>query len=976
MIDLSSFYQESGESWADMMDEENEDEEDVEKNNNKSHSSDCHDATDSNNKLNPNESTSDVSSIEKENGEADVKETVDENNKNDNNDKLKEYYENIESTIKRIEALATTKTIRKKESGGNGRGGTGGIVWRLPSEEQKKQQQEVIQQLVRQRQNIDAEDNWRRPKKELDDKTQWRSNKPYRAPEKNNSKQWHLYSEELQVEYEEQVEESRKEFQRKFGTKSASNDNDSKTKPKEKPEPVLPLADPVKPSILISADGPSDWADDIPDTDDDNEEEEKEEEEKEEEEKEEEGFAEQSMSELKQELSRDATASSPDHSDRSIDAATYQPSASDHFNTQSPQKNVDRIITSPPPPARRKLTVDNPSPWISFAEQNSSRSPASTTTTSVTTDTQEDKQDEMEKDEQLKNEQLEEAEQSKFEESKEDLKDESKESKPVPFVQEDSAISWNTFAEQSTSKWATTTRVSNDALSERISDNTGAMATQKYEQKQGQEQHHLNAKVHQQRRQSTSESIASNNDKIADGPKDSIIQSPQKQILNHLSKNINVNKGTIQQQRGSPPSKTHSNLGLPSTAISESNTVSHHDSDDSINQHNESETLSNGPKIHDDVKNWTSRQDTTDNNNNNSDVDWRVGTTWNTSPSMDNLDNDGLKSHSSWKNNSTKSSGVHKNNIEGEGASAAWTALAANNDDDTRSHGSRKSDNVKPKKEDNDSWRGGTTWNHIPGTGSISGVDDDVKSHTSRASHTSRKSGIRSHFGNENERASAAWIAAGVQVKRTHSDHTRRKHETRRSSSEHDNGLYGSATWNAGSTMDNDDARSHSSYKSSVKKNGNGRTSDTWTSTTGNKDGEVQNPQGERYNDPEQDDIWKESAFATWGTSTTVTSTSIPAGSGSVSQNNSKNITAYSNVNDGERASVTWMKAKSTVNTDIVYNDTILNANNEINGEKEKTDDTSNQSKWQAYARQHSSTNGDRQLHARGHNNSNQRPWS
>ncbi|KAG2220288.1 hypothetical protein INT45_009903 [Circinella minor] len=966
MIDLSSFYQESGESWADMMDEENEDEEDIEKNNNKSHSSDCHDATDSNNKLNPNEATTDASIIEKENGEADVKEAVDENNKNDDNDKMKEYYENIESTIKRIEASATAKTIRKKESGGNGRGGTGGIVWRLPSEEQKKQQQEVIQRLVRQRQNIDTEDNWRRkPQKELDDKTQWRSNKPYRAPEKNNSKQWHLYSEELQVEYEEQVEESRKEFQRKFGTKSASNDNDNKTKPKEKPELVLPLADPVKPSILISADGPSDWADDIPDSDD---------EEEEEEEEEKEGFAEQLTSELKQELSHDATASSPDHSDRSIDVATHQPSVSDHFKTQSPQKNVDRIITSSPLPAQLEEVVDDPSPWISFAEQISSRSPALTTTSSVTPETQEDEQEEMEKDEQSKSEQLEEAEQSKFEESKEGPKDESKETKPVIFIQEDNAVGWNTFAKQSTSKWATTTRVNNDALYGRLSDNNGATVTQKNEPKQGQVQHYLNSKVHHQRCQSTSESIASNNNKSEGRLKDSIIQSPGEQILNHLSKNGNANKGKIQQQRGSLPSKTHNNLSLPSATISEFNTVPHHDSDDSINQHNELETLTNVPKIHDDVKNCTSRQDVT--HNNNSDADWRTGATWNTTPTMESLDNDGVKSHGSWKNSNVNSSGMNKNNTEGEGASAAWTALAASNDDDTRSHGSRKTDNAKPKKADNDSWRGGTAWNHIPGTGNISVVDDDVKSHTSRASHTSRKSGTRSHFGNENERASAAWIAAGVQVKGTHSDNTRGKHETRGSLSEHDNRRYGSATWSAGSTMDNDDARSHSSYKSAVKKNGNGRTSDTRTSTTGNKDGEVQNPQGDRYNGTEQDDIWKESAFATWNTSTTVTSTSIPAGSESVSQSNSNNITTYSNVNDGGRVSVTRINANSTVNTDIAYNDTSSKANNEIDREKEKTDDTSNQSKWQAYAQQHSSTNGDRQIHARGHNNNNQRPWS
>ncbi|KAI9262237.1 hypothetical protein BDA99DRAFT_510637 [Phascolomyces articulosus] len=923
MIDLSSFDQKPGESWADMMDEEDEEEE--------KESNEKDESLSDPNASNNCGDTIDSIDIEENNTKQDLTDTANQREeKDDINDK--EDNSNGETDIKAIDKIQAIIEMEEKKwleaKAATKKTGNSGIVWRLPSAEQKKQQQEFIQRLVEQRQNIDKVDSWRKKTAKNDEDNRgtgassWRSNKSYHAPEKNTSQQWHAYSEVLQQEYEEQVEESRKEFIRRFGSKNAQDKQNETSS--SSPTPELPQ-EPTKPSILISADGPSDWADDIPTSDEEEEEQEMEEEKIEETKEGTVEIAEQSASESIP-LPHDATISPSPLSEQWDESTKTAPlsiqSKSEKLNSgeidtlRTPTKEFSpeqQNHTPSPPPTKKEPVVVDPSAWIAFAEQNSPKS-SNTTSTPTVAPVAPPTDDAMPKDESLITESIKENGPS---EGDEQLKDEPKETETKIIVQEDRTSSSNTFAEQSSSKWKTTTTTMDDSTNaskwasstsdesttaskwasktsmdgsswaskwaSNATEDAPSTASSKWASPSMNEltttfnrspkmsnqssiaskwasatiddtssehswhgstplqhhQQHLAPENQQHLRQSQSDRTTTT---TTPKPKDNVMRSPRMQILNHLYKNSNNKRQ--QQTHHPPPSTTHSSPSLASTA-SETNptaTISEKPQqnpplivDNSqewkifAEQHNGVKSKVSLPNPRNDdndhVKNHSSRQYDSIATTTDSADDWKLaGATWNNNAvSLDNSDD--TKSHTSWKSD-TKSTATTPLPPPRDGgrASVAWMAVSAKNDDDGHGHSSRRSDSKLPKvvvvKEEENNWSGGATpWNNMTST-QFDDPNDDIKSHTSHISDT--RSSQREH---NNQRASAAWIAAGVQIRGTQNDSSRRSDNNYQ---ERDHGLGGSASsWTTTVTIDELMA-GHRSPKVAPMKNDNEQTLNTW----------------------------------------------------------------------------------------------------------------------------------------------------
>ncbi|KAI7883573.1 hypothetical protein K492DRAFT_175377 [Lichtheimia hyalospora FSU 10163] len=172
-----------------------------------------------------------------------------------------------------------------------------GVVWRIPDAKQRQEQKSVLQMLIERRKNLDklkeeqqqdqghesykreqrqrrrdgeeqqqqsagrsqSVDSWRRPIGKYE-------RIPVRPLEENKISQWASYSKTLQKEFKEEQEEAKREFIRRFGSKAANDsmDGSNSSNGSNSPKPAISTT-PI--DIKISADGPSDWADDIPSDD-------------------------------------------------------------------------------------------------------------------------------------------------------------------------------------------------------------------------------------------------------------------------------------------------------------------------------------------------------------------------------------------------------------------------------------------------------------------------------------------------------------------------------------------------------------------------------------------------------------------------------------------------------------------------------------------------------------------------------------
>lgn len=171
-----------------------------------------------------------------------------------------------------------------------------GVVWRIPDAKQRQEQKSVLQMLIERRKNLEklndeqqqqqqdgGRESYKREQrqrhKDVEERHQSSSGRshtvdswrrpigkyeriPVRPIENNQISQWASYSESLQKEYKEEQEEAKREFIRRFGSKAA---NDMVDRSDDSNSPKAAVSTPIE--IKISADGPSDWADDIPSDD-------------------------------------------------------------------------------------------------------------------------------------------------------------------------------------------------------------------------------------------------------------------------------------------------------------------------------------------------------------------------------------------------------------------------------------------------------------------------------------------------------------------------------------------------------------------------------------------------------------------------------------------------------------------------------------------------------------------------------------
>lgn len=172
-----------------------------------------------------------------------------------------------------------------------------GVVWRIPDAKQRQEQKSVLQMLIERRKNLeklndeqqqqqqqdrrretykreqrrdveerrqssagrsDSVDSWRRPIGKYE-------RIPVRPLEENKISQWASYSATLQKEFKEEQEEAQREFIRRFGSKAANDRMDGSNSSNGSNSPKAATSTPIE--IKISADGPSDWADDFPSDD-------------------------------------------------------------------------------------------------------------------------------------------------------------------------------------------------------------------------------------------------------------------------------------------------------------------------------------------------------------------------------------------------------------------------------------------------------------------------------------------------------------------------------------------------------------------------------------------------------------------------------------------------------------------------------------------------------------------------------------
>lgn len=175
-----------------------------------------------------------------------------------------------------------------------------GVVWRIPDAKQRQEQKSVLQMLIERRKNLDKlndeqqqqqqqrqdrrrESYKREQRRDVEERRQqspvgrsdswdsWRrpigkyERIPVRPLEENKISQWASYSATLQKEFKEEQEEAQREFIRRFGSKAANDRMDGSNSSHGSNSPKAATSTPIE--IKISADGPSDWADDFPSDD-------------------------------------------------------------------------------------------------------------------------------------------------------------------------------------------------------------------------------------------------------------------------------------------------------------------------------------------------------------------------------------------------------------------------------------------------------------------------------------------------------------------------------------------------------------------------------------------------------------------------------------------------------------------------------------------------------------------------------------
>lgn len=258
MLDLSSLDQPSDQSWADMVDEELEISQSVDK---KSTDSPSSEHTPSHDTAKGADATSEPSTSA------------------------------AESKLQRDEQPKEEKE-KPTDSGS-------GVVWRIPDAKQRQEQKSVLQMLIERRKNLEKLNNeqqqqqqdgghesykreQRQRRKDVEKQHQSSSGRsdtvdswrrpigkyeriPVRPIENNQIHQWASYSESLQNEYKEEQEEAKREFIRRFGSKAANDMVDRSDSSNGSNRAKAAVSTPIE--IKISADGPSDWADDIPSDD-------------------------------------------------------------------------------------------------------------------------------------------------------------------------------------------------------------------------------------------------------------------------------------------------------------------------------------------------------------------------------------------------------------------------------------------------------------------------------------------------------------------------------------------------------------------------------------------------------------------------------------------------------------------------------------------------------------------------------------
>ena len=250
MLDLSSFDQPSNQSWADMMDEE-------------------------------------LDTVRSDDDNPTIPPSSEHTPSHAN--------ETSESSASAVESKPEQDESPKEEK--EKQADSSGVVWRIPDAKQRQEQKSVLQMLIERRKNLDKlkeeqqqdqehvpykreQRQQRRDREEQQQQSTGRSHSvdswrrpigkyeriPVRPLEENKISQWANYSETLQKEFKEEQEEAKREFIRRFGSKAANDgmDGSNSSNGSNSPKPATSTT-PI--DIKISADGPSDWADDIPSDD-------------------------------------------------------------------------------------------------------------------------------------------------------------------------------------------------------------------------------------------------------------------------------------------------------------------------------------------------------------------------------------------------------------------------------------------------------------------------------------------------------------------------------------------------------------------------------------------------------------------------------------------------------------------------------------------------------------------------------------
>ncbi|KAI9492827.1 hypothetical protein BDB00DRAFT_418680 [Zychaea mexicana] len=857
MINLSLFNQPPGESWADMMEEEDEDDDKV---NNSSPGQGVNDEI--------GESIGGSTTTETEKTtDASLNELVEDKNFQD---------------VKEESKIITVSNDNKKEQADRkspepvqkGKANTSGIVWRLPTKVQKERQEEYMRQLVERRQNSENSDNWRRKD---DGPSSWRSSRVYKPPEKNNSQQWHTYSEVLQQEYEEEREEAKREFIRRFGSAPGEEPEESSL---SQPSPAVR---PTQTSINITADGPSDWADDVPTSDEEGEEDD--------------DVVEERVERPIIEEEKETTEPSPEpvqtvsihnvslpdefESEETQEAAPAIASVASQDETTQKQnpladlngEQINRPSAASTSPTQQEPASGGPSLWTAFAEKESTNSPSpSCPTVSTLTLTPEKQTIEPSQDEKTGISPTIAVQEDRTasptvsmltltpeKQTIEPSQDEKTGISPTIVMQEDRTANWIAFAEQSSCKPLSSTQRSNETSERSWSSSTHTSPVQQHEQ----HQHHAQQQNFEQPRRTQIDQTKSH------PTRETLAKSPRVMILNHLFKD---NK---QKALDLPPSTTDSSPHLaPTVTISPEQ------------PREETSTSVNGAQRWSDfadqqkktrtpaASSMTKKDDDKDVDSHSSprseafeDDSWRAAATWDTPAARTSVNGDDACSHTSsnndtkqlvvndngWRTNANEDARSHNSRksdtkasvgSDTGRASAAWIAASAHrDDDDARSHSSRKS-NTKQAVDGNNSWRAGATWNPIT-------VNADEESR----SHSSRKSDVKSSTESDTGRASAAWIAVAVS----------KDDDTRSNSSPKVDAKQLVVNDNSWCASADEDARSHSSRRSDIKASvgsDTGRASAAWIAAGASKADGARSHSSQRSNTTkaEEDNSWRADA--------------------------------------------------------------------------------------------------------------------